>query len=53
MEAVGELTADDPLIRNPAMDLVMKLIRAGKGAFFINEGLPPEMVYQLQHAGQH
>ena len=51
-DALGDLTSDDPLVRNPAMDLVMKLIRAGKGAFFINEGLPPEMVHRLQHAGQ-
>ena len=51
-DALGDLTSDDPLVRNPAMDLVMKLIRAGKGAFFINEGLPPEMVHRLQHVGQ-
>ena len=51
-EAVGDLTSDDPLVRNPAMDLVMKLIRAGKGAFFINEGVPPELVSQLHHGGQ-
>jgi HEAT repeat protein len=51
-DAVGDLTSDDPLVRNPAMDLVMKLVRAGKGAFFINEGVPPEMVNQLQHGGQ-
>jgi HEAT repeat protein len=51
-EAVGDLTSDDPLVRNPAMDLVMKLIRAGKGAFFINEGVSPELVSQLHHGGQ-
>ena len=51
-EAVGDLTSDDPLVRNPAMDLVMKLVRAGKGAFFVNEGVPPELVSQLQHGGQ-
>ena len=51
-DAMGDLTSDDPLVRNPAMDLVMKLIRAGKGAFFVNEGMPPEMVRQLHHGGQ-
>lgn len=51
-EAVGDLTSDDPLVRNPAMDLVMKLARAGKGAFLVNEGVPPELVSRLHHAGQ-
>lgn len=50
--AVGDLTSDDPLVRNPAMDLIQKLVRAGKGAFFVNEGLPPDMVRRLHHVGQ-
>lgn len=50
-DAVGDLTSDDPLVRNPAMELVTKLIRAGKGAFFVNEGMPPDMVRRLHLGG--
>lgn len=50
-DAVGSLTSDDPLVRNPAMELITMLIKAGKGAFFINEGMPPEMVRLIQHGG--
>ncbi len=48
--AIGAMSSDDPAVRNPAMDLIIKLIKAGKGAFFINEGVPPELVRSLQHA---
>ena len=48
-DAFGALTSDDPLLRNPAVELITLLIRAGKGAFFVNEGMPPEMIRQFQH----
>lgn len=49
-DAIGAMSSDDPAVRNPAMDLIIKLIKAGKGAFFVNEGVPPEVVRRLHHA---